>query len=853
MKIYKAFAVAFVLLASCTLMTAQSVRPPGVTSPPVTFTSGATPPLVLDCFGYSSAQIFASAGLVATLSATTSADAVPQVFASPYSSVTAGGTTQVNTITTYPNSLYLTMGSARYVQVAISGYVSGSSTVTASCTNAVSRGPTITIPSGGIGTVTNASGVNPIQVATGSTTPVVSCPGCQYPVYNPEQTLYGCVFDGVTDVSACMQGVLNAAGTAGGGTVAMPLKPGHYSTGVSLPAGVSLYCPKVGPIDGYNGGATPPPGAACLMQIYDTVNPAIAMAANKATVFQMSFTYPNQITAASASPSASPIPYPPTIQTASGFSGANIIGNTFLNSYDAILVKAGRTIVANNNIGAFRNGISELNVHDYTNIHDNRFLPYWDAPGAFPSNIDEWVVANEQGHTFSDADAANVQGDQLFGGGKCFVFTDDGIDASYGQIIHSTCQSVTTGFYAQSSHSGPCWQIYDTPVGTLTGGHPIVFATPAATSPPQITSACVLWEGGSVWNPDNAVLDNDPNADFQIKDVPGITGTLSQVGTGQGQSNLNPVGIFPARELTSGNISTIGGCWLCFGQTNTASLAMFRFGNANGVNHFTGIAATNAHTVQGVTDTCLGINDAGTYIGASDCTNWGFLGKITAGNFNDVGVAASSNVCTDVSNNFSPCPSPTPAPTPSPTATGCGVYSGSYPYTNDTTACAKLATNTFTGTQTISNAAAIALSGTGSNAITSASTSGNALVVNATGAATNILQLQAGAAGKFTVSLGGQVTSSLGLKAGGSAVAAFPFHPAAEPTCTITSPQTTCNVTFTLPQSGMECGVSADGNPGIGTSNLLVTAFSVSGTTGTDYAAELVALTDTVTFHNACT
>ena len=429
--------------------------------------------------------------------------------------------------------------------------------------------------------------------------------------YYVDKAPYNAKCDGTTDDSAAIQSAATAAG-ATNGTVVIPNKLCKTLTGISLPANVNITGAKTGPFDGITGRA-PLPGEGPTLLVYDTTNPEILMAGNKSSVSNLMFYYPNQVKKSGATP----VVFPPTIQTAGGFAGFNIVGNTFLNSYDAIALFSGRGNILHDNIGAIHYGINFVNVHDYVLADNIRLVPFWDLPGDFPLALDTWVQANGSWFNFIEADAPYLSNIQGFGGGTGITLTDDGTFASTGSGVNIMLQSVQTGIAAYSTNAGPGWQFTSLSVGNSPGGHPIVLESPHPQSCPHYCNPSIIWNGGSVWNPDNSVVNNNPGAAYQITGVAGITGTLSQVGSGQNNPTIVPVGIFSARTITGGSISNIPSCFICFGQSGTPATAFMKFGNTNS---YTSVSASNAHAVNGVSDYVFGLNSTagGAYVLAVD-------------------------------------------------------------------------------------------------------------------------------------------------------------------------------------------------------------------------------------------
>lgn len=201
---------------------------------------------------------------------------------------------------------------------------------------------------------------------------------------------FGAKGDGHSDDTAAIQSAINAAASAGGGSVVFNVARYFTSGTFIVPAAVVLCGAIEDPFD-VEGASPAVTAVAPTLLVTNTSGPFVTLQGLGAGVTDLLFHYPNQVGVTASAPDV----YPYTIVAA--FPGTKVARSTVTNAYNFLDIESGRVIAQDLFIGAFNIGVYIDHAHDHVTLRNLLNTVYWDVmqnPSNPPTTIDNWVVSH---------------------------------------------------------------------------------------------------------------------------------------------------------------------------------------------------------------------------------------------------------------------------------------------------------------------------------------------------------------------------------------------------------------------------------------------------------------------------
>jgi hypothetical protein len=366
-------------------------------------------------------------------------------------------------VTSYSGTVHFSSSDPAAVLPRNSTLMNGSETFSATLTNA------------GFQTITATDTASPSLLGTFSVTAVAG----EFPVNS-----FGAKGDGKTDDTAAIQSAINAAGSAGGGSVVFNV--GRYFTTGTLvvPRGVVLCGAVEGPFAaaGVNPALTT---IAPTLLITNTSGPFLTLQGIGAGVTDLLFHYPNQVATSAAAPNV----YPYTILVTAP--GTKVARSTVTNAYNFLDIEVGRVMAHDLFIGAFHYGVNIDHAYDHVTLRNLFNQVFWDGVENVqaPSPIDTWVMANGIALVVGRADSLEVNDFFLFMRYTGILLTDSpdksqNPTCGYGTGSDFDLDTVQYGIVVNASQS-PGYKFTTTNIGSGNGGQAAV-QVGSGSLPPKI-------------------------------------------------------------------------------------------------------------------------------------------------------------------------------------------------------------------------------------------------------------------------------------------------------------------------------------------------------------------------------
>ena len=306
---------------------------------------------------------------------------------------------------------------------------------------------------------------------------------------------FGAKGDGHSDDTAAIQSAINAAASAGGGSVVLGVAR-YYTTGtLTVPQGVVLCGAIEGPFDvsGVDPAVTT---IAPTLLVTNTQAPFLTLGGLGAGVTDVLFHYPNQMKTSATTPKV----YPYTIEVNGAVAG-KVARSTVTNAYNFLDIELGRVMAQDLFIGAFNIGVNIDHTQDFVTLHNLHHGVFWDEVenATYPAPIDGWVLNHGTALVVGRMDALEVNDFYVFSRYAGMLLTDSPDTAipdsrtGWGSASDITLESVEYGIIAVATTS-QAYKFTNLQVSAAAGlGQAAVLLKSGGTAPPD-----VVVNGGSV-------------------------------------------------------------------------------------------------------------------------------------------------------------------------------------------------------------------------------------------------------------------------------------------------------------------------------------------------------------------